>query len=117
MVRVSDELDFKYFPLSSLSGGQFRRMSLALLLATREMSSFRIASNLLVLDEPFQHLDHAGVLGTINALKNTEWNNGKQSGSVLIPMQNSIGLSVSEHFDNVTIVEYRGVEKGSFIVK
>ena len=111
MVRISTDFDeHKYFPLGNLSGGQFRRMELALLFAAREMSSFRVKSNLLVLDEPFQHLDQAGVIGVISCMKR-----GLDATSVLVPMQNTLGVGLSENFDNVTVVEHQGGD-GSIIL-
>lgn len=49
-------------PLSSLSGGQWRRCSLSLSLGFIELASRRgkLRSSLLVLDEPLTHLDSAG---------------------------------------------------------
>lgn len=48
--------------LSSLSGGQWRRCSLALTLGFSDLVSHRgqLRSSLLVLDEPFTHLDASG---------------------------------------------------------
>jgi len=108
-VRIMTNLEeVKYFPLSLLSGGQYRRLQLALFLAVREMSSFRVRSNLMVLDEPFQHLDESGVRGAINCLKSLK------DTTILVPMQNSMGVAVSEHFSSLTIVESRDNE-GSFV--
>jgi len=49
-------------PLSSLSGGQWRRISLSLSLGFSHLASTRgkFRSSLLVLDEPLTHLDSAG---------------------------------------------------------
>ena len=60
-VRGADG-DFRQRPLSTLSGGQWRRCSLALSLAFAELvaSRGRLRSSLLVLDEPLTHLDRSG---------------------------------------------------------
>ena len=60
-VRGADG-DFRQRPLSTLSGGQWRRCSLALSFAFAELvaSRGRLRSSLLVLDEPLTHLDRSG---------------------------------------------------------
>lgn len=60
-VRGADG-DFKQRPLSTLSGGQWRRSSLALSFAFAELVAGRgrLRSSLLVLDEPLTHLDRSG---------------------------------------------------------
>eukprot|EP00536_Pseudo-nitzschia_multiseries_P018207 jgi/Psemu1/321292/estExt_fgenesh1_pm.C_22560002 len=60
-VRGADG-EFKQRPLSTLSGGQWRRCSLALSFAFAELvaASGRLRSSLLVLDEPLTHLDRSG---------------------------------------------------------
>ena len=60
-VRGADG-EFRQRPLSTLSGGQWRRCSLALSFAFAELvaSTGRLQSSLLVLDEPLTHLDRSG---------------------------------------------------------
>jgi DNA repair exonuclease SbcCD ATPase subunit len=60
-VREADG-GYKERPLASLSGGQWRRCSLALSLGFAELVSRRgkLRPSLLVLDEPLTHLDRSG---------------------------------------------------------
>ncbi|KAG7352086.1 SMC domain containing protein [Nitzschia inconspicua] len=53
---------FKQRPLSTLSGGQWRRCSLALSFAFAELVARRgrLKSSLMILDEPLTHLDRSG---------------------------------------------------------
>ena len=60
--RSPDGTSWRIRPLSSLSGGQWRRCSLSLSLGFVDLAAKRgkLRSSLLVLDEPLTHLDSAG---------------------------------------------------------
>lgn len=86
--------------LKSLSGGEQRRVALALSLAFSELGSERsnTRSNMLVLDEPFQHLDLEGCQRATSLLKSLHFR------TVLL---------VSQAFDSGTA----GIDRTDCVVK
>ena len=115
-------------PLSQLSGGQWRRMSLGLLLGYRELAERRgrWAGNVLVLDEPLTHLDGEGRRAVGKVLANLlgreprgggggegeEGEGGGASGaarkgsldSIMLILQDSAADDLEEDFDAVDVV-------------
>jgi len=102
--------------LSSLSGGQWRRCSLALSLAFSDLLARRgrLRSSILVLDEPLTHLDSAGrddvgrVLRRLLHNKASEMTNeqtvqlglgGLSVSTILIILQDLVAEELAENFD------------------
>lgn len=114
-------------PLSSLSGGQWRRCSLALSLGFSDLVARRgrLCSSLLVLDEPLTHLDSAGrdnvgkLLRKIVQKQATERLDGqvKRIGglsvsTILIILQDLVAEELSESFDCIDeVVKFKGHSK------
>ena len=106
--------EFKHRPLSTLSGGQWRRCSLSLSFAFAELvaSKGRLRSSLLVLDEPLTHLDRSGrtkfgelvrkMLST-NQDAHQEMSGIKISTAVLI-LQDLSAEELEEAFDGIDTV-------------
>ena len=106
--------EFKHRPLSTLSGGQWRRCSLSLSFAFAELvaSKGRLRSSLLVLDEPLTHLDRSGrtkfgelvrkMLST-NQDVHQEMSGIKISTAVLI-LQDLSAEELEEAFDGIDTV-------------
>lgn len=89
-------------PISSLSGGQFRRCSLAMTLGFAEVVSRkgRLRSNILVLDEPLTHLDRSGRESVGSALKSILSNSDDNSVStILLILQDLAAEEIEEAFD------------------
>ncbi|KAL7542726.1 hypothetical protein ACHAWF_007242 [Thalassiosira exigua] len=110
-------------PLSSLSGGQWRRCSLALSLGFVDLASRRgrLRSSLLVLDEPLTHLDSAGrrsVGRLLRKMLRREVNPGGGRGiglsTILVILQEIAAEEIEECFDQIDEVVKRGGE--SFVV-
>lgn len=129
-VRGSDG-DFKQRPLSTLSGGQWRRCSLALSFAFAELVARRgrLKSSLLVLDEPLTHLDRSGrtKFGEVvrrlikGASMEDEWLcSGLQFSTVILILQDLSAEELEEAFDRMdTVVRENGgsyvqVDEGEF---
>jgi DNA repair exonuclease SbcCD ATPase subunit len=96
-VRAGDG-EYRERPLGSLSGGQWRRCSLALTLGFAELVARRghLRPSLLVLDEPLTHLDSAGRANVGRLLRKMlrKANDGVASGS-MVSAGLAYGLSVS----------------------
>jgi DNA repair exonuclease SbcCD ATPase subunit len=98
--------------LSSLSGGQWRRCSLALSLGFVDLASHRgkLRSNLLVLDEPLTHLDSSGRDSVGKLLRKMLGNNNDGGGQVLggiglstilVILQDIAAEEIEEYFDYI----------------
>eukprot|EP00236_Picocystis_salinarum_P001690 CAMPEP_0183827234 /NCGR_PEP_ID=MMETSP0807_2-20130328/2138_1 /TAXON_ID=88271 /ORGANISM="Picocystis salinarum, Strain CCMP1897" /LENGTH=1066 /DNA_ID=CAMNT_0026072391 /DNA_START=63 /DNA_END=3263 /DNA_ORIENTATION=- len=99
-VEVWAKSGFVSRSLKSLSGGEQRRVALALSLAFSELGSERsnTRSNMLVLDEPFQHLDLEGCQRATTLLKSLQFR------TILL---------VSQAYDSGTA----GIERADCVVK
>lgn len=112
-------------PLSSLSGGQWRRCSLSLGLGFIDLASKRgrLRSSLLVLDEPLTHLDSAGrksvgrllrkILSQDSQLGKTG-RGGFGLSTILVILQEIAAEEIEECFDQIDEVIKRGGE--SFVL-
>ena len=111
-------------PLSSLSGGQWRRCALSLSLGFIDLASKRgkMRSSLLVLDEPLTHLDTAGrkSVGKLlrKMLTQDDFGFGVKDGfglsTILIILQEIAAEEIEECFDQIDEVIKHGGE--SFVV-
>ena len=107
-------------PLSSLSGGQWRRCSLSLSLGFIDLASKRgkIQSSLLVLDEPLTHLDSAGRKSVGRLLRKmlrqgsgikTRGRDGFCLSTILVILQEIAAEEIEECFDKIDeVVKQRG---------
>lgn len=102
-------------PLASLSGGQWRRCSLALTFGFAELASRRgrLAPNLLVLDEPLTHLDRSGRTDVGRMLKRLIRHDGSDSehfsvATILLILQDLAAEEIEEEFDSVDEVIKKG---------
>mmetsp|Transcript_15254 Transcript_15254/g.28717 ORF Transcript_15254/g.28717 Transcript_15254/m.28717 type:complete len:1362 (+) Transcript_15254:108-4193(+) len=115
-------------PLSSLSGGQWRRCSLALSLGFSDLVARRgrFSSSLLVLDEPLTHLDSAGrdnvgkLLRKVIQRKVSDDDldsrpkrfGGLSVSTILIILQDLVAEELSESFDCIDeVVKFKGHSK------
>ena len=116
---------WRYRPLSSLSGGQWRRCSLALSLGYVDLASKRgkMRSSLLVLDEPLTHLDSAGrkCVGRLLRKMVCQELNARQRGSsfnslstILVILQEIAAEEIEDCFNEIDEVIKLGGE--SFVV-
>eukprot|EP00934_Nitzschia_sp_Nitz4_P006644 Nitzschia sp. Nitz4//scaffold5_size260463//147664//151718//NITZ4_000990-RA/size260463-snap-gene-0.13-mRNA-1//1//CDS//3329555364//6634//frame0 len=100
--------EFKQRPLSSLSGGQWRRCSLALAFGFGELVARRglLSPSLLVLDEPLTHLDQTGranvgkVIRSLLGRANTT-NGPLGMTTILLILQDLAADELGEDFDCV----------------
>ena len=104
-------------PLSSLSGGQWRRCSLALSLGFIDLTSKRgkLRSSLLVLDEPLTHLDSSGrqSVGKLlrKMLRHDDTGVGRLGlSTILVILQEIAAEEIEECFDQIDEVIKRGGE-------
>jgi DNA repair exonuclease SbcCD ATPase subunit len=101
-------------PLSSLSGGQWRRCSLALSLGFADLVSRRgrMKTSLCVLDEPLTHLDRSGRsrVGTLlrgllqqngNGVNPISLNGGMGVSTILVILQDLAAEELEESFDHI----------------
>jgi len=95
-------------PLSSLSGGQWRRCSLALSLSFIDLASKRgkLRSSLLVLDEPLTHLDSSGrqSVGKLlrKMLRQDDTGVGRLGlSTILVILQEIAAEEIEECFDQI----------------
>jgi DNA repair exonuclease SbcCD ATPase subunit len=116
--------DFRQRPLSTLSGGQWRRCSLALSFAFAELIARRgrLRSSLLVLDEPLTHLDRSGrnKFGEVvrkmvqSQSLSDQFVSGLQFSTVILILQDLAAEELEEAFDKMdTVVRENG---GSFVM-
>ena len=111
--------NFMERPLASLSGGQWRRCSLALSLGFADLASRkgRIKSSLCVLDEPLTHLDRSGrdCVGRLLRSLLQNGNNSPLSGgmtvsTILVILQDLAAEELEESFDHIDqVVKANGV--------
>ncbi|KAI2510628.1 calcineurin-like phosphoesterase-like protein [Fragilaria crotonensis] len=118
-VRLPDG-DFAERPLSSLSGGQWRRCSLALTFGFLDLISRRgrLRPSLLVLDEPLTHLDRSGrsLVGSLlrKLLGGGEdigglGSSGICAGTIIMILQDLAAEELEEAFDHIDeVVKYDG---------
>ena len=99
-------------PMSSLSGGQWRRCALALTFGFADLVARRgkMRSSLLVLDEPLTHLDRLGRISVGNLLRKLLQQNGRvgdlatnsfSATTVLIILQDLAAEELEESFDRI----------------
>ena len=113
--------DFVDRPLSSLSGGQWRRCSLALSLGFADLVSRRgrMKTSLCVLDEPLTHLDRSG-RSRVGALLRSLLQNGNGDkplsstgmtvSTILVILQDLAAEELEESFDHIDeVVKLDGV--------
>jgi DNA repair exonuclease SbcCD ATPase subunit len=116
---------FKERPLSTLSGGQWRRCSLALTFAFAELVARRgkLRPSICVLDEPLTHLDRSGrakvgevIRGMLRPPDSAEFRGfgGLGMTTVLIILQDLAAEELDEAFDCIDEVVK---EKSSSYVK
>ena len=100
--------DFRQRPLSTLSGGQWRRCSLAFSLAFMELvaQKGKLRSSLLVLDEPLTHLDRSG-RSKFGELIRSLLSNGQLSTAIVI-LQDLSAEELEEAFDGIDTVVRKG---------
>lgn len=108
-------------PLSSLSGGQWRRCSLSLSLGFTHLASNRgkLRSSLLVLDEPLTHLDSAGrasvgkllrkMLSPDSGIASSNQGSGLGLSTILVILQDIAAEEIEECFDCIDeVIKYGG---------
>jgi DNA repair exonuclease SbcCD ATPase subunit len=116
--------DFRQRPLSTLSGGQWRRCSLALSFAFAELIARRgrLRSSLLVLDEPLTHLDRSGRNKFSEVVRkmvqsqslSDQFVSGLQFSTIILILQDLAAEELEEAFDKMdTVVRENG---GSFVM-
>ena len=117
---------FSERPMSSLSGGQWRRCALALTLGFADLVARRgrMRSSLLVLDEPLTHLDRLGRISVGNLLRKLLQQNGRvgnlatssfSATTVLIILQDLAAEELEESFDRIDEVIKDGGSSFVFI--
>ncbi len=108
--------EFRERPLSTLSGGQWRRCSLAFSLAFAELvaSSGKLRSSLLVLDEPLTHLDRSGRTKFGELIRQLLGSNSQLSTAIVI-LQDLSAEELEEAFDSIdTVVRKDGKSRLEF---
>ena len=111
--------DYKVRPLSALSGGQWRRCSLAMTLAFAELVARRgqLRSSLCVLDEPLTHLDRSGRTKVGTLIRKMLQPQGDIGGvglgglgisTIVLILQDLAAEEIEEAFDGIDEVEKRG---------
>lgn len=118
LVREADG-DFRERSLASLSGGQWRRCSLALTLGFADMVSRRgkLRPSLCVLDEPLTHLDRTGRAGVGRVLRRmlsktsserTEGGSSFTVSTIIMILQDLAAEELEEAFDCIDEVVKSG---------
>ncbi len=92
--------------LQQLSGGQWRRLSLALSLAFSQASLQRTHTtcNLIVLDEVMQHLDSEGCVRVARLLESLVEGDTAEFETALVILQTAVGEELGDSFDQVDVV-------------
>ena len=100
LVRLADG-SFAQRSLHQLSGGQWRRLSLALTLALSEAALDRAGArcNLLVLDEVMQHLDAEGCARVGRLLEQLVRRQLAACSTLLVVLQTGVGEGLADIFD------------------
>ncbi len=99
-------------PLASLSGGQWRRVSLSLSLGFAHLSSKRgnLRSSLLIMDEPLTHLDSTGRASVGRLLRKICNEDTLALSTILVILQDIAAEEIEECFDQVDEVVKSGGE-------
>jgi DNA repair exonuclease SbcCD ATPase subunit/DNA repair exonuclease SbcCD nuclease subunit len=99
-------------PLASLSGGQWRRLSLSLSLGFVHLASKRgnLRSSLLVMDEPLTHLDSTGRAKVGKLLRKICSETSLGLSTILVILQDIAADEIDESFDQVDEVVKSGGE-------
>ena len=99
-------------PLASLSGGQWRRLSLSLSLGFVHLASKRgnLRSSLLVMDEPLTHLDSTGRAKVGKLLRKICTETSLGLSTILVILQDIAADEIDESFDQVDEVVKSGGE-------
>ncbi len=99
-------------PLASLSGGQWRRLSLSLSLGFVHLSSKRgnLRSSLLIMDEPLTHLDSTGRASVGKLLRKMCNEDTLGLSTILVILQDIAAEEIEECFDQVDEVVKSGGE-------
>jgi DNA repair exonuclease SbcCD ATPase subunit len=101
---------YKERALASLSGGQWRRCSLALNLGFAELIAQNFRPSIVVMDEPLTHLDYSGRADVGRVLRKmlrrtSEYGSGGSSGfgvsTILIILQDLAAQELDECFDSI----------------
>lgn len=107
--------EFKVRPLSTLSGGQWRRCSLAMSFAFADLMAKRgrFRSSLLVLDEPLTHLDRSGRTRFGEVVRNLVVSSDDSRSdfgmsTVLVILQDLAAEELEEAFDSIDTVVRQG---------
>lgn len=100
--------------IKQLSGGERRRISLALALGFTDLASKRgkLQCNLLVLDEIQQHLDNEGILRLVKLLRKrtVQMDHLSSSPTVLLVAQSNTWITDASGCDSIDVVEKEGGE-------
>ena len=124
LIQGSDG-DYRVRPLSTLSGGQWRRCSLALSFAFAELLARRgkLRPSLCILDEPLTHLDRVGRTKVGHLIRKMLRPQGDPGGvglgglgisTIVLILQDLAAEELEESFDSIDEVEKKG---GASIVK
>ena len=99
-------------PLASLSGGQWRRLSLSLSLGFVCLSSKRgnLRSSLLIMDEPLTHLDSTGRTSVGKLLRKMCNEDTLGLSTILVILQDIAAEEIEEIFDQVDEIVKSGGE-------
>ena len=95
-------------PYISLSGGEKRKINLAVLMALQDLVSFskKSKSNILFLDEVTENLDDKGISGLCNLLQDM-----KSKRKIFIITHNNELKSLFEGADRISIIKSQGISK------
>ena len=95
-------------PYISLSGGEKRKINLAVLLALQDLLAFskKSKSNILFLDEVTENLDDKGISGLCNLLQDL-----KTKRKIFIITHNKELKSLFEGSDKISIIKSKGISK------
>ena len=95
-------------PYISLSGGEKRKINLAVLMALQDLLSFskKSKSNILFLDEVTENLDDKGITGLCNLLQDL-----KSKRKIFIITHNKELKSLFEGSDRISIIKSQGISK------
>eukprot|EP00595_Chromulina_sp_UTEXLB2642_P001913 CAMPEP_0196766090 /NCGR_PEP_ID=MMETSP1095-20130614/18249_1 /TAXON_ID=96789 ORGANISM="Chromulina nebulosa, Strain UTEXLB2642" /NCGR_SAMPLE_ID=MMETSP1095 /ASSEMBLY_ACC=CAM_ASM_000446 /LENGTH=156 /DNA_ID=CAMNT_0042126187 /DNA_START=142 /DNA_END=609 /DNA_ORIENTATION=- len=107
IIRIRSVTDgkFRERALSQLSGGQWRRVSLALDLAFTEIVRRRglLRSNLMVMDEILTHLDASGREAVGSLLRAMSSTGSNKKDSSIKSINNNIEYLETDNIDSITV--------------